>query len=69
MRPQITQRHGELASSIGGLLIAGLSAATKGTAGFFLDLFIMLYAMLFFLKDGVSIREKALRLTPLAHNA
>lgn len=41
----------------------------KWTAGFFLDLLVMLYAMLFVLKDGVSIREKALRLTPLAHDA
>lgn len=69
LRPQIMQKLGELASNIGGLLIAGLSAATKGTAGFFIDLFVMLYAMLFFLKEGVSIREKALRLTPLARDA
>ena len=39
---------------------------TRGTVGFFLQLFIMLYAMFFFLADGKSILHRILFYIPLA---
>jgi len=42
-----------------------LSAATSGTARFFLELFVMVYAMFFFLREGRSLVEKLIGYTPL----
>jgi predicted PurR-regulated permease PerM len=62
---QIASKIGELAGKAGGFLIRSLSAATAGTAAFLLSLFVMLYAMFFFLKDGPAIRDKVLHYMPL----
>ena len=69
VRPQIVQKLGELATKIGTLFVEGLSSATKGTAGFLLDLFVMLYAMFFFLKEGEALREKLIALSPISRSA
>jgi predicted PurR-regulated permease PerM len=61
----IANKLGALAKAVGGFIVNSLSAATKGTATFFLNLFVMLYAMFFFLKDGAVIREKVLQYLPL----
>ena len=64
---QITTKIGELAASIGTFLVNSVAAATRGTVTFLLQLFIMLYAMFFFLIDGKSILDRILYLMPLTH--
>ncbi len=63
---QITTKIGELAGSIGTFLVNSVAAATRGTVTFLLQLFIMLYAMFFFLIDGRSILDRILYLMPLS---
>ena len=64
---QILDNVGKVAQSAGGFLVAGASRMTAGTAAFLLDLFVMLYAMFFFLRDGRRILEKIFYYTPLSH--
>lgn len=64
--PQIAAKLGELAGKVGGYLVKALSAATTGAAGFFLDLFVMLYAMFFFLRSGPPLVEKLMTYPPLS---
>jgi predicted PurR-regulated permease PerM len=45
--------------------VDGAAAAGRTTAAFFLQLFIMLYAMFFFLHQGPEILDRILRLAPL----
>ena len=66
-QPQILDNVGKVAQSAGGFLVAGASRMTAGTAAFLLDLFVMLYAMFFFLRDGRRILEKIFYYTPLSH--
>jgi predicted PurR-regulated permease PerM len=61
----LAPKLGELAGKAGNFLLQSLSKLTQGTASLLLELFIMLYAMFFFLKDGVEIRDKILYLLPL----
>jgi predicted PurR-regulated permease PerM len=63
---QIVSKLGELASNVGTFLINTLAATTKGTAVFFFHLFVMLYAMFFFLMDGPRILDKFLYYMPLS---
>jgi len=56
------------AKEIGTFVLASASTVTKGTAGFLLDTFVMLYAMFFFLKDGRAILEKIFYYMPLDHH-
>jgi predicted PurR-regulated permease PerM len=65
-RVQITERLGEAAGKVGGFLVKSASAATQGTANFLLDLFIMLYAMFFFLTQGRAIIDTFLASIPMA---
>lgn len=65
-RVQITERVGEAAGKIGGFLVKSASTVTQGTANFLLDLFIMLYAMFFFLTQGRAIIETVLASIPMA---
>jgi len=58
---------GTSVKAAGGYLVSSASALTAGTAGFFLDFFVMLYAMFFFLKDGRQILEKVFYYMPLSH--
>ncbi len=53
------------AASAGTFLVQKLSAMAKGTAGFFFDLFIMLYAMFFFYVHGVKLMERVTYYIPL----
>jgi predicted PurR-regulated permease PerM len=50
---QIQQKAAELAGSLGGFVVRSLAAVTRGTVQVLFLLFVMLYAMFFFLKDGV----------------
>lgn len=64
---QILEGLGRAAKAAGAFLIAGATQVTAGTAGFILDLFVMLYAMFFFFRDGPKIIEKIFYYTPLTH--
>ena len=64
---QIADSAADAAKSAGAFLVAGATQFTAGTAGFLLNLFVMLYAMFYFLRDGREILEKILYYTPLSH--
>jgi predicted PurR-regulated permease PerM len=53
--PEIAAKLGELSSKLGEFVVQTASAATSGAAQFFLNLFVMLYAMFFFLSDGPAL--------------
>jgi len=54
-----------IARNIGNFLVSSASKMTAGAAGFFLALFVMLYAMFFFLIDGRKILDRILYFIPL----
>ena len=62
----IVEKASELASNAGAFAARQLADAAKGTAEFFLMLFVTLYAMFFFLVDGRAIVDSALRFAPLS---
>jgi predicted PurR-regulated permease PerM len=62
---QIVEKLGELVAGIGSFLVSRLAATTRGTAVFFFQLFITLYAMYFFLIDGAKVLDKILYYMPL----
>lgn len=64
---ELVQNVGAAAKGAGALLVAAASRMTAGTAGFLLDLFIMIYAMFFFFKDGEKILEQIFYYVPLSH--
>lgn len=63
---QIASKVGEMTGKIAGYFVSAASAATKGTAGFFLDLFILIYAMVFFLQEKTSVLSQLMRYSGLA---
>ncbi len=63
---QIAEKGNQLIAKGGSWVAQGLAAGVKGTASFFLGLFVMLYAMAYFLTDGKNILETTLRYTPLS---
>lgn len=63
---QIVSKAGEAASRVGSFLVNGLASITRGTVGFFLQLFIMLYAMYFFLVSGSTVLKWILYYVPLS---
>ena len=62
----IYSRVGALAERTGGFLFNSLAAATRGTVSFIFSLFVMLYAMYFFLRDGPKLLDRILYLMPLS---
>jgi predicted PurR-regulated permease PerM len=66
-REEILTRAGELTAKAGSLVAKGLAAGARGTAMFLLLLFVMLYAMFFFLIHGSAILDATLRFLPLTH--
>ena len=62
---QIAAKLGEFAARIGTFLVNSVAATTRGTAVFFFQLFIMLYAMFFFLISGRQTLDKILYYLPL----
>src|SRR5918992_1421740 len=64
---QIIESMGRAAKAVGSFLVVGAGQLTTGTAGFLLDLFVMLYAMFFFFRDGPKIIEKIFYYMPLSH--
>lgn len=63
---QILEKLGELAGAAGAFLFQQLSGTARGTVGFFLNAFILLYAMFFFLMDGGVLVDRIMRYTPLS---
>jgi len=61
---EILTKAGELAAKTGSLVAKGLAAGAMGTATFFLLLFVMLYAMFFFLIHGSALLDATLRFLP-----
>lgn len=59
------ERAGELVARAGSFLADNLRAATTGTVNLVIELFVMLYAMYFFLMDGPSILSRILYFMPL----
>ncbi len=63
---QIMTKLGEVTGKVGGFLAASLAKLSGGTVMFFFQLFIMLYAMFFFLISGPSLIEKIMGYVPLS---
>jgi predicted PurR-regulated permease PerM len=63
---QILEGLGRTAKAAGAFVVVGATQLTTGTAGFLLDLFVMLYAMFFFFRDGPRIIEKIFYYMPLS---
>ena len=62
---QLIEKGNQLAAMAGAWVAEGIAAGVKGTAAFFLTLFVMLYAMSFFLTDGRAVLRATLSYTPL----
>lgn len=63
---QITARIGQLAGTLGTFIVNSVAQMTRGTVNFLLQLFIMLYAMFFFLIGGRQILDRILYFMPLS---
>ena len=63
---QLVESVGAAAKSVGGFLVTVASRMTATTAVFLLNLFVMVYAMFFFLKDGEKILAKIFYYMPLS---
>jgi len=64
-RDEIVARAGPAAQHLGGAVVTFAAGAAQGTATFALLLFVMLYAMFFFLLDGRGLLSKILYYLPL----
>ncbi len=62
----LLSKVGQAAGAVGGFLLNSLANITLGTVHFFFALFVMLYSMFFFLKDGPEILDRILYLMPLS---
>jgi predicted PurR-regulated permease PerM len=61
----IMAKAGELGGKAAHFAVNSLATGTQGTARFFLLLFVMVYALFFFLQDGQAILDRTLRCVPL----
>lgn len=62
---QVLAQLREAADRTGSILMGVLAAATRGTLSFLLQLFVLLYALFYFLVDGPDILRRILHLIPL----
>lgn len=67
-QPQILESAGRIAKAAGAFLVASATQFTAGTAAFLLNLFVMLYAMFFFFRDGKKIVRTIFYYMPLSHD-
>lgn len=65
-KDQVQAKVGEIAGRAGTFMVGALAATGRGTAVFLFQLFVMLYAMFFFLLDGTRLLDKILYYIPLA---
>jgi predicted PurR-regulated permease PerM len=63
---QLLEQVGTAAKTAGTLLVSFAAGMTATTAAFLLNLFVMLYAMFFFFRDGHKILERIFYYTPLS---
>src|SRR5215469_15551941 len=63
---QLLQQVGTAAKAVGTFLVGFASRMTATTAALLLNLFVMLYAMFFFFRDGHKILERIFYYTPLS---
>lgn len=63
----IVEYLGLAAKAAGGFLVTSASRLTAGSAAFVLNIFVMLYAMFFFLRDGEAIMDRIFSYLPLSH--
>jgi predicted PurR-regulated permease PerM len=63
---QLLEQAGTAAKTAGAFLVSFASRMTATTAAFLLNLFVMLYAMFFFFRDGDKILERIFYYTPLS---
>lgn len=61
----VASKLGEFASTVGSFLANSVVDLSRGTANFFLMLFVMLYAMFFFLTNGRAVLNRILYYIPL----
>jgi len=64
-KEQVMQKIAEAASAVGAFLARNLANVTKGAIAFLLHLFVMLYAMFFFLRDGGRLLDRVMAVVPL----
>lgn len=67
-REQIMTKVAGFASRAGGFLVNSLSKVTQVTAVFLINLFVMLYAMFFFLISGPALVQKIMGYLPLSES-
>ena len=65
-REDILAKAGELGGKAANFAVTGLASGTRGTAKFFVLLFMMLYGMFFFLQEGATILDRALHYVPIS---
>jgi len=65
---RVAEKLGELSTKAADFIVRSLSTLTTGAAGFILKLFVMLYAMFFFLKDGPEILHRGKLVVPLSEH-
>ena len=63
---QLVEQVGTAAKTAGAFLVSFAAGMTATTAAFLLNLFVMLYAMFFFFRDGHKILERIFYYTPLS---
>jgi predicted PurR-regulated permease PerM len=68
-RETIFEKAGQIVGKVSSFLINQLSAATAGTVTFLFHLFLFLYTMFFFLKDGGRLLRRILYYLPLEDEA
>ncbi len=64
-REQLLTRAGEVAGSLGRIIVSSISSTTRDTLALVVDLFLMLYAMFFFLVDGSKYLDRLAKYLPL----
>jgi predicted PurR-regulated permease PerM len=64
---ELTDQLRETAGRTGPVLMGAVAAATRGTLSFVLQLFVLCYALFYFLVDGRGILRRILRYIPLDH--
>lgn len=64
--PEIATKIADLITAVARFMVGTLSSVTRGTARFFLDTFIFLYALFFFLQMEVPVMTQILQFTGLA---
>ena len=65
----VTARVGQMIETMGSHVVENITAASKGTADFFLKLFVMLYAMYACFINGDALRDRVNAVVPLADDA